>query len=95
MQNQSDKLSGLLPPEVVDAISGHSAAASVGYVQKLPEREKIFAMNAYAKGLSTMWYFFMAMALVCLLASAGIGMFCSFRTGFHWLPTDYPRSAPP
>lgn len=75
MQGQSGKLGGVLSPEAVNAISGHSAAASVGYVQNLPEHERVFAMDAYAKGLSTMWYFFMAVALVCLLASAGIGVF--------------------
>lgn len=75
MHNQSDELAGVLPPRVVHAISGGSAAASVGYIRVLPVEEMTFAMDAYAKGLSTMWYFFMAIAVVCVLASVGIGMF--------------------
>lgn len=75
MQNQSAKLGHVLPAEVVNAISGSSAAASVGYTQLLPEGEKIIAMDAYAKGLSTIWYFFMAVSILCVLASIGIGMF--------------------
>lgn len=75
MYNQSDELAGVLPPRIVQAISGSSAAASVGYIRELPVKEMTFAMNAYAKGLSTMWYFFMAIAVVCVLASVGIGTF--------------------
>lgn len=73
MHDQSDKLAGVLSPEAVRAISGKSAAASVGYIRVLPEKEKILAMGAYAAGLSTMWYFFMAIAIICLLASVGVG----------------------
>lgn len=78
MHGQSEELAGGLPPKVVNAISGNSAAASVGYIRKLPTEERIFAMDAYAEGLSTMWYFFMAIAIICVLASVGIGMFSTF-----------------
>lgn len=75
MHSQSEELAGVLPPGVANAISGNSAAASVGYIRKLPTEERIFVMDAYAEGLSTMWYFFMAIAIICVLASFGIGMF--------------------
>lgn len=75
MHNQSDELASVLPPRVVNAISGNSAASSLGYIRALPRKERIFAMDAYAKGLSMMWYFFLAIAIICVLASIGIGTF--------------------
>lgn len=80
MHGQSDELASVLPPGIVNSISGSSAAASVGDIRALPEKERIFVMDAYAKGLSTMWYFFVAMAVICVLASVGIGMFWHFQT---------------
>lgn len=75
MENQSVELAASsLSREAVHAISGSSAAASVGYVQQLPEEQKIIAQDAYAKALSTMWYLFMAVAILAVFASIGIGM---------------------
>ncbi|KAH8144699.1 uncharacterized protein LAJ45_11293 [Morchella importuna] len=74
MENQSVELAASsLSREAVHAISGSSAAASVGYVQQLPEEQKIIAQDAYAKALSTMWYLFMAVAILAVFASIGIG----------------------
>ncbi|PUU82519.1 major facilitator superfamily domain-containing protein [Tuber borchii] len=62
MQSQSHNLASQLPGEVLDAISGHSAASSVGFVQTLQPAERVVARDAYAQGLSTMWYFFLAVS---------------------------------
>lgn len=78
MHGQSEELARVLPPKVVNAISGNSAAASVGYIRELPTKERIFVMDVYAEGLSTMWYFFMAVSIICVLASVGIGMLSTF-----------------
>lgn len=72
MQSQSHNLAGQLPGEVLDAISGHSAASSVGFVQTLEPAERVVARDAYAQGLSTMWYFFLAVSVCCLFVSLGI-----------------------
>ncbi|KAG0638623.1 major facilitator superfamily domain-containing protein [Tuber brumale] len=73
MQSQSQDLAGShLPDEVLNAISGHSAASSVGFVQTLEPAERVVARDAYARGLSTMWCFFLAVSICCLLFSLGI-----------------------
>ncbi|PWW78843.1 MFS general substrate transporter [Tuber magnatum] len=73
MQSQSHDLADThLSDELLDAISGHSAASSVGFVQTLEPAERVVARDAYAKGLSTMWYFFLAVSVCCLLFSLGI-----------------------
>jgi len=72
MQSQSRDLVGQLPGEVLDAISGHSAASSVDFVQTLEPAERVVARDAYAHGLSTMWYFFLAVSVCGLLFSLGI-----------------------
>ncbi|CUS07474.1 unnamed protein product [Tuber aestivum] len=73
MQSQSHDLAGgRLPDEVLDAISGHSAASSVGFVQTLEPAERAVARDAYARGLSTMWDFFLAVSACCFLFSLGI-----------------------
>jgi hypothetical protein len=74
MQRQSTSLRGVLPPEVLDAISGHSAASSVGFVQTIGEGDRVIARDAYATGLSTMWYFFLAVAACGIVVSTGIGV---------------------
>jgi len=73
MQSQSrDLAGGRLPDKVLNAISGHSAASSVGFVQTLEPAERVVARDAYARGLSTMWCFFLAVSVCCLLFSLGI-----------------------
>jgi len=72
MQSQSRDLAGQLPGDVLDAISGRSAASSVGFVQKLEPAERVVARDAYAQGLSTMWCFFLAVSVCGLLFSLGI-----------------------
>ncbi|CAZ84460.1 unnamed protein product [Tuber melanosporum] len=63
MQSQSrDLAGGRLPDKVLNAISGHSAASSVGFVQTLEPAERVVARDAYARGLSTMWCFFLAVS---------------------------------
>jgi hypothetical protein len=71
MQRQS--LTAALPPNVLEAISGRFAASSVAFVQTLDGREREVARDAYAKGLSDMWCFFLAVGVCCILVSCGIG----------------------
>lgn len=74
MQQQSEGLEARLGPQVAALISGSSASASIEYVRKtLHGAQQTIAQDAYAKGLSTMWYFFLGISAVCFLLSLGIG----------------------
>ena len=72
-QSTSPSLRGALSPDVIEAISGRNAASNVEFIQTLGVEERSVARAAYAKGLSDMWYFFLAVAVCCMLASFGIG----------------------
>ncbi|KAA8893475.1 MFS multidrug transporter-like protein [Sphaerosporella brunnea] len=54
-------------------ITGEGASASIEYIKTLGMEQRIAAMDAYAKGMKAMWYFFLAIALLAVISSVGIG----------------------
>ncbi|KAI5815439.1 major facilitator superfamily domain-containing protein, partial [Pyronema omphalodes] len=67
------ELQALVGEEAMQRITGTSASASVEWIKKLPDLKRFAAQDAYAKGMTGMWWFFLGIALVAVLCSAGIG----------------------
>jgi len=65
--------SGGLSPEVAARIGGESASASIEYIKELSGQQRVAAQDAYAAGMRAMWWFFLAIALCAVAASAGVG----------------------
>jgi hypothetical protein len=70
---KSQELVRKLGPEVAQRITGEDASASIEWVKNLSGEVRNAAMDAYANGLRNMWWFFLAIAVMAVLSSVGIG----------------------
>lgn len=59
--------------EATRRITGGSASASIGYIKTLGPAQRRAAQSAYAQGMRGMWWFFMAVAVVAVVCSIGVG----------------------
>lgn len=62
-----------LGTEATRRITGGSASASIDYIKTLGPAQRRAAEDAYAQGMRGMWWFFMAVAVVAVVCSIGIG----------------------
>jgi MFS family permease len=70
---KSEELVRKLGAEVADRITGEGASASIEFVKQLHGEVRKAAMDAYANGLRNMWWFFLAIAIMAVVSSVGIG----------------------
>jgi MFS family permease len=81
MQKQYPRLVEEMGPDAANLLSGGNAASSVGLVDRLPERQREIARDAYLQSLRTMYIVFVALA--------GAGLLLSFLIGQHTLSKDH------
>lgn len=73
MAAQKDELLEKLPQELATTITGGSASAAIEWMKKFSISDQNVARDAFAVGVRGMWYFFLAMAVVATVCSAGVG----------------------
>lgn len=73
MSKHARELQAALGPQVGSALGGGSAGASTNIVQSLPPTQRNVATSAYTASLRTMWYFYVAIAVLGICCSAAIG----------------------
>jgi EmrB/QacA subfamily drug resistance transporter len=73
MQKQYPELVGKVGPELADVLSGHNAAANVGFVSTLPGEVGEIARGAYFNSLRTMYIVFVVFAGAGFAVSLFIG----------------------
>ncbi|KAL2371222.1 hypothetical protein RJZ57_004346 [Blastomyces gilchristii] len=73
MKSRLDKLSGQLPPQVIQQLGATSAGASAGIVNSLPEDQKRPILEAYTNALQMMWVFYTVLSAGGLAVSLLIG----------------------
>ena len=62
-----------LPPKVSMELSAGNVGSSTGIVKQLPQAQKTIVTEAYNESLRTLWIFYVAIAVVGVLASFAIG----------------------
>ncbi|KAI5798831.1 major facilitator superfamily domain-containing protein [Geopyxis carbonaria] len=73
MAHQADLLRQKLPLKVAQMLTGGSASASIESIRTLDRQYQVVVRDAFGEGTRTMWYFFLAIAVCCIIFSVGIG----------------------
>lgn len=73
MKASISKLSGQLPPHVLQQLGTTSAGASTGIVNALPDDQKRPVLEAYTDALKMMWVFYTVLSAAGLAVSLMIG----------------------
>lgn len=81
MEKQYPRLVDELGPEVANLLSGSNAASSVGLLERLPERQRQVAREAYFKSLRTMY--------IMYVVFSGAGLLVSFLVGQRKLSKEH------
>ena len=73
MQAKLPQLIAVLGPRNGELLDGSNAAANVQLVDTLPEAQKLFARQVFASSIQVMWYLFVALSALALVAAIFIG----------------------
>ena len=75
MQGHVAGLVAMLGKEVASMFGGGDASANVPLINSLPEEERRFVREVFADSISPMWYLYVALSALGLVASLFIGKF--------------------